>query len=48
MPNTYGAFRTLEHPAGRETIDALVIRLTNAAFPCCQNPMGLDNIIIWK
>jgi hypothetical protein len=27
-------------------IDTLMIRLTNAAAPCCNNPMGLDNVVL--
>jgi hypothetical protein len=46
LPNTFGNFRTVANPHSGDIIDALSIALTNAAAPCCRNPMGLDNIII--
>jgi len=42
VPNTYGNFRTVAHPTGLDTIDTLVVRLSNPAY----NPMGLDNIVL--
>jgi len=30
------------------SIDTLTIALTNAAAPCCRNPMGLDTIVVAK
>ena len=44
VPNTFGNFRTVENPDASRAIDALGISLTNAAAPCCRNPMGVDNI----
>ena len=48
LPNTFGNFRTLEHPNGRDTIDTLVISLSNPAPAGGSNPMGLDNIVVLK
>jgi hypothetical protein len=44
--NTSGNFATVVNPNPTMQIDALVIRLSNPAAPCCWNPMGLDNIVI--
>lgn len=46
QPNTYGNFATIGNPNASVQIDALVIRLSNPAAPCCANPMGLDNIVV--
>jgi len=43
--NTFGNFKTVSNPHGT-AIDTLRIRLTNPAAPCCENPVGLDNIRI--
>ena len=42
--NTFGNFATVSNPQPLMQIDALLIRLSNPAAPCCSNPMGLDNI----
>jgi trimeric autotransporter adhesin len=42
--NTFGDFATVSNPQASTAIDALLIRLTNPAAPCCSNPVGLDNI----
>jgi hypothetical protein len=47
-PNTFGNFRTVEHPNGRENVDTLLIRLSNPAPADGSNPMGLDNIVLMK
>ena len=44
--NTFGDFVTVPNTQASASIDALLIRLTNPAAPCCSNPMGLDNIVI--
>jgi len=44
LPITFGRFRTVVNPHTPETIDVLIITLSNAAFPCCDNPMGVDTI----
>jgi hypothetical protein len=48
LPNTFGNFRTVEHPNGRDTVDTLVISLSNPASAGGGNPMGLDNIVLLK
>ena len=48
LANTFGQFRTVASPAPDEAIDTLKIVLTNAAAPCCTNPMGVDNIVLVK
>src|SRR5262245_25373214 len=44
--NTFGSFVTVSNPNALDTIDTLVIRLSNPATPCCPNPVGLDNIVV--
>lgn len=44
--NTFGNFARVVNPNATAQIDALLIRLSNAAAPCCANPMGLDNIVV--
>jgi hypothetical protein len=46
LPNTLGTFRTVTNPSAAAVIDTLSIVLTNAAAPCCANPMGLDTIVL--
>jgi carboxypeptidase family protein/Big-like domain-containing protein len=46
QPNTFGNFATIVNPDAARQVDALVIRLSNPAAPCCSNPMGLDNIVL--
>jgi hypothetical protein len=46
QPNTFGNFATVVNPEAARQVDALVIRLSNTASPCCSNPMGIDNIIL--
>lgn len=46
LPNTFGRFRTVANHYPTLEIDALSIVLTNAAAPCCPNPMGLDTIVL--
>jgi hypothetical protein len=48
LPNTFGQFRTVPSPDAAAFIDTLTIALTNAAAPCCTNPMGIDNIALAK
>jgi hypothetical protein len=46
VPNTLGAFATVTSNQP-QTIDTLLITLSNPATPCCgQNPVGLDNIVV--
>jgi hypothetical protein len=46
VPNTFGNFRTVVNPNATQPIDTLSIALSNAAAPCCRNPMGLDTIVV--
>jgi hypothetical protein len=46
LPNTFGKFLPVHAADPSAVIDTLTIRLTNAAAPCCGNPMGLDNIVL--
>jgi hypothetical protein len=44
--NTFGNFATVASGQSETVIDALLIRLTNPAAPCCANSVGIDNIVI--
>jgi carboxypeptidase family protein len=44
--HTFGNFATVGNIDSTVNVDALVIRLTNPAFACCSNPVGLDNILV--
>ena len=44
--NTFGSFVTVANPNATDTIDTLVITLSNPETPCCPNPVGLDNIVV--
>jgi len=46
--NTFGNFATVANGRPDASIDTLLIRLSNAAAPCCGNPMGLDNIVLTR
>jgi hypothetical protein len=46
--NNYGNFITVANPDSAAVIDTLSIVLTNAAAGCCDNPMGLDNIVLTR
>lgn len=46
VPNTFGNFATVLNPYSTVKIDTLDVTLTDAAPPCCSNPMGLDNIVL--
>lgn len=47
VPNTFGTFRTVTNPYAEVLVDSVTIVLTNPAMPaCCDNPMGLDNIVV--
>ena len=44
--NTFGNFVTVPNPNATDTIDSLVISLSNPETLCCPNPVGLDNIVV--
>lgn len=44
--NTFGDFVPVPNPNSADTIDALLIRLSNPTSDCCDNPVGLDNIVV--
>ena len=45
-PNTFGNFATVLSLHSTDTIDTLLITLSNPATECCPNPVGLDNIVV--
>ena len=47
VPNTFGNFKTVINPQAADSIDTLNISLTNPAAPCCTNPVGIDNIVVF-
>jgi len=46
--NTFGGFATVANGQPTASIDALLIRLTNATAPCCANPMAVDNVLLTR
>jgi hypothetical protein len=46
VPNTFGNFRTVVSQHSADAIDRLSIALTNAAAACCNNPMGVDSVVL--
>jgi hypothetical protein len=46
VPNTFGRFVTIGNPRIGDTIDTLLIRVSNPATPCCPNPVGIDNVVL--
>jgi hypothetical protein len=46
LGNTFGNFVRVRNPHVDQPIDALVIRLSNPAAPCCRNPVGIDNVVL--
>lgn len=44
--NTFGDFATISNPQPDAPVDTLVIRLWNPAAPCCDNPTGLDDVVL--
>lgn len=45
-PNTFGNFVTVANPQSAALIDTLSITLSNPVTDCCDNSMGLDNIVL--
>lgn len=48
VPHTFGAFARVDNPTVEPLLDEVSIALTNSAFPCCLNPMGVDNILLLR
>jgi hypothetical protein len=48
LSETHGAFVTVTNLNPAMLIDRLTIRLTNPATACCENPMGLDGIVLMR
>ncbi|MGD8869737.1 MAG: hypothetical protein PVI01_19105 [Gemmatimonadales bacterium] len=46
QPNTFGNFVTVTNPNSGDLIDTLRITLSNPATPCCDNPVGFDNVAL--
>jgi hypothetical protein len=46
VPNTSGNFVNVANPHSTMVVDALLIRLSNPATPCCSNPVGFDNVVL--
>ena len=47
LGNTHnGSFGRVSNPNADVPVDALLIRLSNPAAPCCANLMGVDNIVL--
>jgi hypothetical protein len=46
VPNTFGAFATISNPNAGDLLDTLYIQLVNPFVACCDNPMGIDNIVV--
>jgi hypothetical protein len=46
VPNTFGAFSTVMNTQPLAEIDTLLIRVTNPVVVCCNNPVGIDNIVL--
>ena len=43
--NTFGNFVRVSSTNRNTPVDAVMIRLTNGPT-CCENPMGVDNIVM--
>lgn len=48
VPNTFGQFATVSNPHATTQVDTLIIRVTNPPTACCDNPVGLDNIVLGR
>ena len=52
VPNTFGNFATVANPDATLAVDTVVISVTNPAPNCppiCGgNPVGIDNIVVWR
>jgi hypothetical protein len=48
VPNTFGNFATVANPYSTAPVDTVIISVTNPAVTCCGNPVGVDNIVVWR
>lgn len=48
VPNTFGQFATVSNPQSTVQVDTLLIRVTNPPTACCDNPVGIDNIVLGR
>jgi hypothetical protein len=46
VPNTFGRFAKVANINAPQMLESLYIQLVNPATPCCNNPMGPDNIVL--
>lgn len=44
--NTFGAFARRSNPRADVPVQEIRLRLSNPSAPCCENPMGVDNIVV--
>jgi hypothetical protein len=44
--NTLGAFARRANPRADTPVQEIRVRLSNPSAPCCENPMGIDNIVV--
>ncbi len=48
IPNPMGGYVTVANPNASTLVDWVEIKLTGTRTVCCDNPVGLDNIIVEK
>ena len=44
--NTFGAFARRSNPNADAPVQEIRVRLSNPSAACCENPMGVDNIVV--
>lgn len=44
--NTFGAFARRPNPKVDTPVQEIRVRLSNPSAPCCENPMGVDNVVV--
>jgi len=44
--NTFGAFARKPNPKADIPVQEIRLRLSNPSAPCCENPMGIDNVVV--
>jgi len=48
VPNPMGGFTTVDNPDAATLVDSVEITLTGLKTACCDNHIGLDNIVVEK